>query len=593
MAFLSGIGGALGGVGLGAAVVEVAVDTSALVAGLEKAKAEVAATTAQASASAKVLSTGFIIAGAAAAIGLGKAISATEKLGMATISLQRITGQSAESASGLLAVADTFGVSTTTLTSAFGALEKKISLNSAVLGKYGLDVKNADGSQKDFNIILGDAADKYLALGDVQKGAALAQELFGRAGKELIPILQQGSAGIQQLEEEAAKYGIVLSQGTVDQVLALSKAHADLNSSIQGLQVSIGTQLVPVLTTFVHGLTDLVTGFAAIPGPIKSGVLVFAALTGGMLLLQKAVALTSAAWAPLITRLGAGAAAEVAAGAGATQLALELDAVTVSAAAAETAATGFLAKLALIARGGATGVGLAAPFNVVLPPEAPTPAQVDATDFSQVSSGELKLISDQFNLNAEAAQLAHDKGIIYSDALAQVEAAAGPAAGATADLTQTQEDLAAAADRVAAALAREKDANQALIPDIQSATGAIKQEAADRRELARMIDAGNTKGARYNALLLQTAADTQTARQAIRQYTRDQQDSGKTNEEVAKKLVKLVGGQDGVSAAIQRTIDKLTAAKTEANQYGNALDNLNGKQANVSIITHLIQAGKL
>ena len=43
---------------------------------------------------------------------------------------------------------------------------------------------------------------------------ALAIKLFGKSGADLIPLLNQGRAGIKELTDEAAKLGIVISTET-------------------------------------------------------------------------------------------------------------------------------------------------------------------------------------------------------------------------------------------------------------------------------------------------------------------------------------------------------------------------------------------
>ena len=55
-------------------------------------------------------------------------------------------------------------------------------------------------------------ADKFAVMKDGSEKTALALDLFGRAGAKLIPMLNEGSAGISELQEEARALGIVLGK---------------------------------------------------------------------------------------------------------------------------------------------------------------------------------------------------------------------------------------------------------------------------------------------------------------------------------------------------------------------------------------------
>jgi hypothetical protein len=89
----------------------------------------------------------------------------------------------------------------------------------------------------------------------IEKNAA-AMDLFGKSGQQLIPFLDQGSAGIERLREEARALGIVLDEETVG-------AGADLGDSLTKLQRSAGALrnliagplLVP-LRKLVDGMLD-------------------------------------------------------------------------------------------------------------------------------------------------------------------------------------------------------------------------------------------------------------------------------------------------------------------------------------------------
>lgn len=508
MAFLSGIGGALGGVGLGAAVVEVAVDLKPLTAGLEAAKAEVAASTASMSTAAKGISTGFIIAGAAAVLGLGKAVHSTEALGTATLNLERVTGQSAESASSLLFVADKLGVSTQSLSAGFGLLSKNISKNSPALAKYGLDLTNADGSMKDFNVILGIAADKYLQLGGGLAGASFAQEVFGRGGKALIPILEQGSAGLAALEAEAQKYGLVLSQDTVEQVRSLMIAQRDLGASFQGLQVAIGTALLPTITTLVKGITEVVLVIGKIPGPVLAAIGVFVAATGAVLLVQKAIAITTAAWGPLIASMNTGAVAAYDDAAAMSALAAGL---TVE----EAATIGATAGNAGLAASMLSTAAAAGPLVVALGLVGGASAEANA------NISEIQRLFPQYASGSE-------------------------------DAANATYDLAAGAAAAAAALAKQKSAQDALLPGVLGLLGNEQSLATAQQTLNRDMKSGHATRQQLAADQLAVLNAQQSVNTALKDEAQKLLDSGKSSSFVITKLDALANKAGLTGSQVQK-----------------------------------------
>lgn len=65
--------------------------------------------------------------------------------------------------------------------------------------------------------MLGDIAEKFATFRDGPEKAALAIELFGKSGADMIPNLNKGSAGMEELRTEAERLGVVFSGGLAAQ----------------------------------------------------------------------------------------------------------------------------------------------------------------------------------------------------------------------------------------------------------------------------------------------------------------------------------------------------------------------------------------
>lgn len=186
----------------------------------------------------------------------------TQALGKSTLMLERQLGVTAETASSLIAVTSRFGVDADGASKSFGLLAKQVTAAAqgnktaeATFAHFGLTVTDSAGKTKDFNTIFGEIADKFKNAPAGMDKTAEAMKLFGRSGKDMIPILNLGSSGIADLEAKAKSMGVVLSQGNVDAIRRLTIAQTDWHESIEGIKISIGNALIPHLTAMTEATT--------------------------------------------------------------------------------------------------------------------------------------------------------------------------------------------------------------------------------------------------------------------------------------------------------------------------------------------------
>lgn len=103
-------------------------------------------------------------------------------------------------------------------------------------------------------------ADRIARIPDPTRRAALAMRVFGEAGLQLLPLLNQGADGIARLEDRARELGLVMSAGD-------ARAAAELRTAIQTLwqvfarlgQV-IGAAVTPDLMDFLTVVNGLIGG---------------------------------------------------------------------------------------------------------------------------------------------------------------------------------------------------------------------------------------------------------------------------------------------------------------------------------------------
>jgi phage-related protein len=95
---------------------------------------------------------------------------------------------------------------------------------------------------------------------DPSRQAALAMELFGRSGTQLLPMLQQGEAGIEALIAEARRLGIVMSEEDAKAAAEFTDAMNRLSSVFKGIATQVASVITPILTKLSNLFTSLDKG---------------------------------------------------------------------------------------------------------------------------------------------------------------------------------------------------------------------------------------------------------------------------------------------------------------------------------------------
>jgi len=121
---------------------------------------------------------------------------------------------------------------------------KKTATMNALLGT---SFKDAHGNILPMSDLLPKVADRFASMPDGAQKTALAVQLFGRAGAQMIPMLDKGSAGMKELEDKAKSAGLVVDNMSLNIFKEAKKSTREFQVSIQGLKVSLGQDLLPVI----------------------------------------------------------------------------------------------------------------------------------------------------------------------------------------------------------------------------------------------------------------------------------------------------------------------------------------------------------
>ena len=111
------------------------------------------------------------------------------------------------------------------------------------------------GAQESFEAI----ADAIAGLATDAEKAAAANEIFGRSGVVLLPLLNQGAEALARQREEAEQLGI-LSEAEVRSVEAMNDAFSDVGTAIQSIINQVTADLAPVIKEIADEVLKMLKG---------------------------------------------------------------------------------------------------------------------------------------------------------------------------------------------------------------------------------------------------------------------------------------------------------------------------------------------
>ncbi len=101
-------------------------------------------------------------------------------------------------------------------------------------------------------------ADAMQGINDPGKRAALAMQVMGEAGYKMLPLLTQGSEGIQAMRDEANALGVTMSEDAASSAAALTNAMGKLQAQLKYVVVQIGAALAPALIRISTYITPVI-----------------------------------------------------------------------------------------------------------------------------------------------------------------------------------------------------------------------------------------------------------------------------------------------------------------------------------------------
>lgn len=207
--------------------------------------------------SAKTVASGVVIGQAVTALGK-KALEFSKEFVTAFTDvagevrkLQRVLGGTPEDMSRLRFAAEEVGVSVDTLGRGMRILSVHLLKNDAQAKQLGISYRDANGHLLPSTEILKNLSDKFSRMPNGLGKTALAVQAFGRSATELLPLLNLGGKGLEEMYKNADKLGLTMSGKDLAAAKDYTIKQRELHAAIQGVQLSIGRDLVPAMTKMI------------------------------------------------------------------------------------------------------------------------------------------------------------------------------------------------------------------------------------------------------------------------------------------------------------------------------------------------------
>lgn len=120
----------------------------------------------------------------------------------------------------------------------------------------GIEVQELDGLNPEEQFLR--IAESIAKLEDPTKRAAIAQDIFGRAGTALLPLFDEGAEGMARLRQEAHDLGIVFDAEAAVKAEEMTDAMTQLKGAVTGLTLEIGGLLIDTLKPMIDRIKEIV-----------------------------------------------------------------------------------------------------------------------------------------------------------------------------------------------------------------------------------------------------------------------------------------------------------------------------------------------
>ena len=193
---------------------------------------------------------------------IGKVATRT---GMATDTIQAFQIAAIESGS-------TFEIANKSLekfTRSVGDAQRGLKTQADIFKDLGVEIKDVNGNTKDMDTLLREVSDGMSKLESQSEKATAAANLFGRAGIQIVDVLDNGAAAFDAYIKKAQDYGLILDEKGIRKSEKFNDTLALINRQFKVIRAVIAIAFLPIVQTLATNISEVTKDFAKQEGSVE------------------------------------------------------------------------------------------------------------------------------------------------------------------------------------------------------------------------------------------------------------------------------------------------------------------------------------
>lgn len=163
---------------------------------------------------------------------------------------------------------NSFSTGTKTLLKNMDAVTEGNKTAIANFSALGVEVTDVNGKMRSQEEVLFDTIAAFQGMENSAEKSRLAQEMFGKQGQEILPLLNSESASIEELREQARDLGLVLSDETIDAGVQLHDTIDQAKRAFDSVVAQIGTSVMPLIQRLLDWILEHMPEIQAVMGEV-------------------------------------------------------------------------------------------------------------------------------------------------------------------------------------------------------------------------------------------------------------------------------------------------------------------------------------
>ena len=163
---------------------------------------------------------------------------------------------------------DSFSTGAKTLLKNMDALTEGNKTATANFEALGVQVVDVDGKMRSQEDVLFDTIAAFQGMENSAEKSRLAQEMFGKQGQEILPMLNSESASIDELRQQARDLGLVLDNETIDAGVKLNDTLDQAKRTFDTVVAKIGTAVMPIVQKLLDWILEHMPEIQSVMGEV-------------------------------------------------------------------------------------------------------------------------------------------------------------------------------------------------------------------------------------------------------------------------------------------------------------------------------------